>query len=87
MTSKDNVEFGKIVTALDHHTKKLERRGMTLVASLLRIAKFDLQMRINGISEEEVDTLSFALHAVERGKTPRGEHSPRLLRQTDVQDR
>jgi hypothetical protein len=77
MTSPDNAELEEIAAALDRHTETLEKKGLTLVVSLLRIAKCALLMRIDGISEDQVDLLSFVLHAVERERAVQLEQSTR----------
>ena len=70
MMSPNQIALVKIVTILNLQTKKLEKSGMIMAASLLRIAQLDLQMRINGVSEKEIDALSFMLLAIEQKKTP-----------------
>lgn len=66
--------IGKIETrvlALKHEIEKLEEAGLTFAASLVRVAQVDLQMRLCGIGDEDIDALSFAVRAVEQEKAAR----------------
>ena len=56
---------------LDHEIAKLDELGLTFAASLVRIAHLDLQMQIHGVTEEEIDVLSFAEHALEKERQTR----------------
>lgn len=71
MTSplRDKIEESALV--LIHEIEKLDALGLTFAASLVRIAHLDLQMRLHNVTEEEIDLLSFAAHAVELEKRAR----------------
>ena len=66
MHSPERDEVEQIAVALDLQARKLEQRGVTLSAALLRIARVDLQMHIRSGAEEEVDVFNFALEAINR---------------------
>ena len=76
MSTQVSDELEAITLVLDLQIRKLDEQGLTFAASLLRITKLDLQMRIHGISEEEIDVLSFALHIINQTKTAQSGRSP-----------
>jgi hypothetical protein len=60
----DSVE--QCAHALLREIQKLDELGLTFAASLVRIAHLDLQMRLHNVTEEDIDVLSFAAHALEQ---------------------
>jgi hypothetical protein len=81
MHSPERDEVEQIAIVVDLQAKKLEKRGLTLSAALLRIAHVDLQMRIHGSAEAEVDVFSFALDAINQAGTLK---SARAARRTQT---
>jgi len=67
--SLDKIE--ECVQVLSHEIAKLDELGQTFAASLVRIAHLDLQMQLHDVTEEEIDVLSFAEHALEKEKLAR----------------
>jgi hypothetical protein len=55
-----------ILAAIDDHINVLRSLGHDGTAQLLAIAKLDLQMRLHGISHEELDALCEALESAKR---------------------
>ena len=68
MSILDRDELEGITHVIDIQIKKLDEQQLTLSASLLRIVNLDLQMRIHGISKDEIDVLSFAAHLIEQNR-------------------
>jgi hypothetical protein len=52
-----------VVTALDGHIGTVRAEGLDHTATLLSMAKLDLQMQIHGISDAELRALSDAVAA------------------------
>jgi len=73
MSILDRDELEGITHVIDIQIKKLDEQQLTLPASLLRIVNLDLQMRIHGISKDEIDVLSFAAHLIEQNREGQGE--------------
>jgi hypothetical protein len=71
MTSTDKIEESAYV--LLHEIEKLDAQGLTLAASLVRIAHLDLQMRLHNITEKEVDLLSFVTNLAEQQRQSRAQ--------------
>lgn len=69
MPMSDKIEESALV--LQHEIEKLDRLGLTFAASLVRIAHLDLQMRIHGATEKDIDLLSFVVNFVEQHKAGR----------------
>ena len=73
MTSRPSDKIEECAQVLQHEIEKLDELGLTFAASLVKIAHLDLLMRIHNVTGEEVDTLSFAINAVEQEKQARNE--------------
>jgi ribosomal protein S13 len=69
MTATDKIEESAHV--LLHEIEKLDSLGLTLAASLVRIAHLDLQMRLHNVTEKEIDLLSFVTNLAEQQKLTR----------------
>lgn len=61
MQSSDKQGLADIVTALDLQIRELERNDLHFAASMLKIARLDLQMNLLNISPEELDLLGYRL--------------------------
>jgi hypothetical protein len=55
--------LNELVTALDGHIGTVRAEGLDHTATLLAMAKLDLQMQIHGISDAELRALSDAVAA------------------------
>jgi hypothetical protein len=55
-----------VLAAIDDHIDVLRGLGLDDTAQLLAIARLDLQMRLHGISHEELDALCEALESANR---------------------
>ncbi|MGA7713951.1 MAG: hypothetical protein WCA81_18810 [Rhizomicrobium sp.] len=62
--------------ALKHEIEKLDELGLSFAASLVRIAHMDLQMRLCGMTENDIDVLSFASLIVTNEMAARAETQP-----------
>ena len=69
--SPDKMEESAAV--LKHEIDKLDELGLSFAASLVRIAHMDLQMRLCGMTEDDVDVLSFAAMIVANETAARAE--------------
>jgi hypothetical protein len=69
--SPDKMEESAAV--LKHEIEKLDELGLAFAASLVRIAHMDLQMRLCGMTEEDIDVLSFAAMIVANETAARAE--------------
>ena len=69
----DKIEGISNVLALE--IENLDTIELTFAATLVRIALVDLQMRLHGITEKEIDVLSFAYQAIEQEKSRRADTS------------
>ena len=62
--TKDMAErLQAILATIDDHIDVLRRFGIDGTAHMLAIAKLDLQMRLHGISDEELNALCEALES------------------------
>ncbi|MGC9954293.1 MAG: hypothetical protein ABSD21_08445 [Rhizomicrobium sp.] len=61
-------ELEETALILDRQAKKLDEKGLAFAATLIRIAQVDVHMHAYGITEEEIDVLSFALQAIVQAK-------------------
>jgi hypothetical protein len=59
-------ELEEVATILERQFQKLDDMGLAFPAALVKVAHLDLQMRVHGISGEEIDIRSFALQALEQ---------------------
>jgi hypothetical protein len=57
MPSSDKKGLAGIVAALERQIRELERRDLHFAASMLKIARLDLQISLHDISPEELDLL------------------------------
>ena len=73
MMATDKIEESAHV--LLHEIKKLDALGLTLAASLVRIAHLDLQMRLHNVTEKEIDLLSFVTNLAEQQRQSRAQES------------
>lgn len=75
--------------ALKHEIEKLDELGLSFAASLVRIAHMDLQMRLCGMTENDIDVLSFASLIVTNEMAARAETQPRIghQRQCNKEDK
>lgn len=73
MTATD--KFEESAHVLLHEIEKLDALGLTLAASLVRIAHLDLQMRLHNITEKEIDLLSFVTNLAEQQRQSRAHES------------
>ncbi|MDE2265665.1 MAG: hypothetical protein KGL29_07180 [Alphaproteobacteria bacterium] len=58
-------EIEEVAANLERQFQKLDDMGLAFSAALVKVAHLDLQMRVHGISGEEIDIRSFALKALE----------------------
>jgi hypothetical protein len=61
MEASTTTRLNDIVAALDAHVRHVRRLGLKQSALLLEMAKLDLQMRIHGITDVELDELCKAV--------------------------
>lgn len=62
--TKDMAErLQAILATIENHIEVLRKFGLDGTAHMLAIAKLDLQMRLHGISDEELNALCEALDA------------------------
>jgi hypothetical protein len=61
MEASTTTRLSDIVAALDAHVRDVRRLGLKQTALLLDMAKLDLQMRIHGITDVELDELCKAV--------------------------
>jgi hypothetical protein len=65
--TKDMAErLQAILAAIDNHMEVLRGLGLGSTARMLAIAKLDLQMRLHGISDEELSALCAVLESSDR---------------------
>jgi hypothetical protein len=57
MTENSTERLQTILAAIDDHIRTLRGFGLDRTAKLLAVAKLDLQMQLNGISDEELKEL------------------------------
>ncbi len=66
MTKDMAEQLQAILAAVDDHMEVLRGFGLDSTARMLAIAKLDLQMRLHGISDEELSALCEVLESSER---------------------
>ncbi len=66
MTNDMAERLQAILAAIDNHMEVLRGFGLGSTAQMLAIAKLDLQMRLHGISDEELSALCEVLDSSDR---------------------
>ena len=66
MTNDMAERLQAILAAIDNHMEVLRGFGLGSTARMLAIAKLDLQMRLHGISDEELSALCEVLDSWDR---------------------
>lgn len=69
--SPDKMEESAAV--LQREFEKLDQFGLSFAASLVRVAHMDLQVRLCGMTENDIDVLSFAAMVVANETAARAE--------------
>lgn len=61
----------EVIAALDKHIGVVERAGLNMAALSLKMAKIEIQLKVNGISDEEFDAFVDVLVGKNLGRVER----------------